>query len=91
MRFERSHEKLLPMRLFLLRFARWTSVAAAVVAISLAVGICGYHYLGAAKIMAPMHIRHPLTAHTKDLAALRSFRNFHDDFFFQCLDFFFAP
>lgn len=46
MRFERSHEKLLPMRLFLLRFARWTTVAAAVVAISLAVGVCGYHYLG---------------------------------------------
>jgi len=46
MRFERGHEKLLPLRLFLWRFARWTTVAGAVVAGSLAVGICGYHFLG---------------------------------------------
>ncbi|MGB6552050.1 MAG: hypothetical protein WBE78_01075 [Candidatus Binataceae bacterium] len=46
MRFERNHERLLPLRLFLWRFARWTTVAGAVVALSLAVGICGYHYLG---------------------------------------------
>lgn len=46
MRFERRHEKLLPLRLFLWRFARWTTVAGAVVVISLAVGICGYHFLG---------------------------------------------
>lgn len=46
MRFERHHEKLLPRRLFLWRLARWCAAAGAVVACSLAVGICGYHYLG---------------------------------------------
>jgi hypothetical protein len=46
MRFERHHEKLLPRRLFLWRLARWCAAAGAVVAASLAVGICGYHYLG---------------------------------------------
>ncbi|MGH7779542.1 MAG: hypothetical protein ACREQR_06930 [Candidatus Binataceae bacterium] len=46
MRFERRNEKLLPLRLFLWRFARWTTIAGAVVAISLAAGICGYHFLG---------------------------------------------
>ncbi|MFZ1889389.1 MAG: hypothetical protein WAU33_15260 [Candidatus Binataceae bacterium] len=46
MRFERSHEKLLPLRLFLWRFAQWTTLAVVVVSSSLAVGICGYHFLG---------------------------------------------
>lgn len=46
MRFERHHEKLLPRRLFLWRLARWCAAAGAVVAASLVVGICGYHYLG---------------------------------------------
>jgi len=45
MRFERRHEKLLPRRLFLWRLARWIAMAAAVVLGSLAVGVCGYHYL----------------------------------------------
>ncbi len=45
MRFERRHEKLLPRRLFLLRMARWTAMAGAVVLGSLAVGVSGYHYL----------------------------------------------
>lgn len=45
MRFERAHEKLLPRRLFLWRLARWGAVAGAVVLGSLAVGVCGYHYL----------------------------------------------
>lgn len=44
--FERGHEKLLPRRLFLWRLVRWCAAAAAVVAGSLTVGICGYHYLG---------------------------------------------
>ncbi len=44
--FERRQDKLLPRRLFLRRLARWCALAAAVVAGSLAVGICGYHYLG---------------------------------------------
>ena len=46
MRFERRHEALLPRRVFLWRLARWTAVAGAVVLGSLAVGVCGYHYLG---------------------------------------------
>jgi hypothetical protein len=45
MRFERLHEELLPRRLFLWRLAGWVAVAGAVVLGSLAVGICGYHYL----------------------------------------------
>jgi hypothetical protein len=45
MRLERIHEKLLPRRLFLWRLAGWGAVAGAVVVGSLAVGICGYHYL----------------------------------------------
>jgi membrane protein YdbS with pleckstrin-like domain len=45
MRFEGLHEKLLPRRLFLWRLARWTALAGAVVLGSLAIGICGYHYL----------------------------------------------
>jgi hypothetical protein len=43
--FERRQDKLLPRRLFLWRLARWCAMAAAVVVGSLAVGICGYHYL----------------------------------------------
>jgi hypothetical protein len=46
MRFEHRHEALLPRRLFVWRLARWCAAAGAVVAASLAVGICGYHYLG---------------------------------------------
>ena len=46
MRFERRHEPLLPRRLFLWRLARWGAVAGAVVLGSLAIGVCGYHYLG---------------------------------------------
>jgi hypothetical protein len=45
MRFERLQEELLPRRLFLWRLAGWVAVAGAVVLGSLAVGICGYHYL----------------------------------------------
>ena len=45
MEFERRHEKLLPRRLFLWRMAQWTAIAGAVVLGSLAVGVCGYHYL----------------------------------------------
>lgn len=45
MRFERRNEKLLPRRLFLRRMARWSAAASAVIVGSLAVGVCGYHYL----------------------------------------------
>ena len=45
MSFERRHEPLLPARLFLMRLARWGIAAAAVVLASLAIGVCGYHYL----------------------------------------------
>jgi hypothetical protein len=36
---------LLPRRLFIWRVARWSALAGAVIAVSLAVGVCGYHYL----------------------------------------------
>lgn len=45
MRFERRHEKLLPRRLFLWRLVLWSALAGAVVVVSLAIGIWGYHYL----------------------------------------------
>jgi hypothetical protein len=44
MRFERRHEKLLPRRQFLWRLARWVALAGAVIGVSLAVGVWGYHY-----------------------------------------------
>jgi hypothetical protein len=43
--FENHHEKLLPRSQFFWRFARWAAVAAAVILGSLAIGVCGYHYL----------------------------------------------
>jgi len=36
---------LLPFPLFLRRVARWSALAVAVILVSLAVGVCGYHYL----------------------------------------------
>ena len=43
--FERRHEPLLPRRLFFRRLTRWSAVAGVVIAGSLALGICGYHFL----------------------------------------------
>lgn len=43
--FERRHESLLPRALFIRRLARWAAAAGAVVLISLALGVCGYHFL----------------------------------------------
>jgi len=43
--FERRHEPLLPRPLFLRRLTRWSAVAGAVIAGSLALGVCGYHFL----------------------------------------------
>jgi hypothetical protein len=45
MPFEQRNEPLLPKRLFLLRLARWSFVAIAVILGSLAIGVCGYHFL----------------------------------------------
>ena len=45
MTFERRHESLLPRALFVRRLARWSAVACAVLLGSLALGICGYHFL----------------------------------------------
>jgi hypothetical protein len=45
MRFEHHGERLLSRRLFMRRFAGWIALAGAVVVGSLAVGVCGYHYL----------------------------------------------
>ena len=43
--FERVHQPVLPRRQFLRRFGRWAAVAGAIVVLSLAVGMCGYHFL----------------------------------------------
>jgi hypothetical protein len=43
--FEHRHETLLPFPLFIRRVVRWTALAFGVVAVSLAVGVCGYHYI----------------------------------------------
>jgi hypothetical protein len=43
--WERRGQPLLPRAQFLLRLGRWSAMAGAVVVVSLAVGICGYHFL----------------------------------------------
>ncbi len=43
--WERNHEPVLPPRQFILRLARWMGLAFGVVAVSLTVGTCAYHYL----------------------------------------------
>lgn len=45
MPFERRSEALLPRRLFLRRVTRWSAVAGAIIVGSLALGVCGYHFL----------------------------------------------
>jgi len=62
--FERKSQRLLPRRLFALRFARCAAAAAALVTLSLAIGMLGYHeierlhwvdaFLNASMIMAGM-------------------------------------
>jgi hypothetical protein len=42
---ERRHQPVLPRPQFILRLGRWAGMAAMVVIISLAAGICGYHFL----------------------------------------------
>jgi hypothetical protein len=46
MRLERRHEPLLPRRDFLAREARYAGGAAAILTLSLAIGVLGYHVLG---------------------------------------------
>ncbi len=43
--FERRHEPLLPGHLFIRRLARWSAVAGVILLGSLALGVCGYHFL----------------------------------------------
>src|ERR1700691_5731216 len=45
MDFERSRESLLPRPLFLRRVARWSAFAGIVLVGSLALGVCGYHFI----------------------------------------------
>jgi hypothetical protein len=45
MDFERRHEPLLPRPLFLRRMARWSVFAGIVLVGSLALGVCGYHFI----------------------------------------------
>jgi hypothetical protein len=42
---ERRHQPVLPRRQFIFRVGRWAGTAAAVVVVSLAAGMCGYHFL----------------------------------------------
>lgn len=43
--WEGHRQPLLPRTQFLLRFGRWATIAGAVVVVSLAIGMCGYHFL----------------------------------------------
>jgi hypothetical protein len=45
MDFERPHDALLPRPLFLRRMARWSAFAGIVLVGSLALGVCGYHFI----------------------------------------------
>ncbi len=45
MPFERRNQPLLTQHRFARRLARWSAVAAAVLAGSLTLGVCGYHFL----------------------------------------------
>jgi hypothetical protein len=45
MDWERRNERLLPRRQFILRLSRWSAIAIGIIALSLAAGICGYHFL----------------------------------------------
>jgi hypothetical protein len=45
MALERRHQPLLSRREFAWRYARWGTVASAILLGSLGLGICGYHYL----------------------------------------------
>jgi len=45
MAFERRYQPLLSRREFAWRYVRWISVAILILTLSLAVGICGYHFL----------------------------------------------
>ena len=45
MNWEHRGQQLLPRRQFILRLSRWSLLAIGVIAISLAAGICGYHFL----------------------------------------------
>ena len=44
-KFEHHNQALLPRGLFIRRLARWGAIGGAVILGSLAVGVCGYHYL----------------------------------------------
>jgi hypothetical protein len=43
--WERRHQPLAPRALFIQRCGRWGGIALGVVVVSLAAGVCGYHYL----------------------------------------------
>jgi hypothetical protein len=45
MALERRHQPLLSRRDFAWRYLRWGTVAAAILIGSLAIGVCGYHFL----------------------------------------------
>ena len=43
--FERRHEPLLPRAAFLRRLAKYAALALGFIAVSLVIGIAGYHYI----------------------------------------------
>lgn len=77
--FERRHEPLLPFGAFLVRWGRFTVAAGGVIAVSLAVGVVGYHHIGglgwvdsvleAAMILGGMGPVHPLEGEAAKLFA----------------------
>jgi hypothetical protein len=53
--FERRRDAYLPRHLFLWRMARWTAAAGIILLGSLAIGVCGYHYLGGLDWIDALH------------------------------------
>ncbi|MEA2650172.1 MAG: hypothetical protein QOG61_2607, partial [Candidatus Binataceae bacterium] len=45
MAFERRYQPLLSRREFVWRYVRWITVALIILTVSLAAGVCGYHFL----------------------------------------------
>jgi hypothetical protein len=43
--FERRHDEVLPLRLFVLRLLKCGSIAMILVFVALSLGVCGYHFL----------------------------------------------
>ena len=79
MAFERRYQPLLSRREFVWRYVRWITVALIILTVSLAAGVCGYHFLegipwidsllNASMILGGMGPVNPLTKTTAKLFA----------------------